>query len=290
MKQEHAESLAKIRQGEGVTVDARANLIQVDFANIHLPSSSEYAYAVQLENYAEDWQYLGKQRNISFENLPPGNYTFKVKVKDAHGHWSDNTTRFLITVLTPAWKTWWAILLYVCLIAGLLFLAQKYFRQWRKMKKTLRHEQLTREREEELRQMQVTVFTNISHDLRTPLTLVIGNIRRLLKSREHNNTTQSAVQVIENNLNRLLQLSNELLDFRKIASGDLKLNLSYEDITLCCGKPTMPFTITPRSATYSTSWKVRKKRYSLLMTTISWRRYCSTCCPMPLNSRPRWHY
>ncbi len=232
MKQEDAESLMDIRKGKGVTVDAHANLIQIDFAHIHLPSSSEYEYAVQLENHTEDWQYLGKQRSISYENLPPGNYTFKVKSKDAHGTWGEPSTSFLITVLTPAWKTWWAILLYLCLLAVGLLLAQKYFRQWRSMKKTLRQEQLTREREEELRKMQVTVFTNISHDLRTPLTLVIGNIRRLLKAREQNEATQSAVQVIENNLNRLLQLSNELLDFRKIASGDLKLDLAYEDITL----------------------------------------------------------
>ena len=135
-----------------------------------------------------------------------------------------------LIVLAPWWKTWWAYSIWLGCLTVVLYYSQLYFFRFQKTKKALKDEQLTREREESLRKMQLTFFTNISHDLRTPLTLIIGNLHRIVKRKNGKTKVSHAVNAIENNINRLLLLTNEMLDFRKIESGQFKLQLSYENI------------------------------------------------------------
>ena len=218
-REKNLDNLLQIKKKKHVVVDANTDLIQIDFTNIQLPSSSELEYAVQLENYEEDWQYLGKNRTIAYDNLLSGDYLFKIKSIDAFNQGKQESANFKITVLTPFWKSNWAKFFYICLIGTILYVAQKYFYQWRKMKKNLRKEKEKRAQEKMLRKMQVTFFTNISHDLQTPLILIMGNIKRLTKRKEQHILPKQELNIIENNINHLLTLSNELLDFRKIENG-----------------------------------------------------------------------
>ncbi|MEN0002516.1 MAG: response regulator [Bacteroidota bacterium] len=224
--------LVQIEKGEPLVVDASTSLIQIDFATICLPSSEGYQYVVQLENYEENWQYLGESRTVSYDNLTSGNYTFKVKGIDVFSTKEHPVTQFEIDILTPIWKSWGAIIMYLIILGALLYLAYKYFQQWSAMKTNLKKEKLTREREEALRKMQITFFTNISHDIRTPLTLILGNIKRLTQKQINDNQQPQELNIIENNINRLLSLSNELLDFRKIETGNFSVNLIRGDISI----------------------------------------------------------
>lgn len=226
-QQKIAENLQTIKLTGKIQVEESVNLIKIDFADIRLPTSEETEYLVFLENHQDDWQYCGKNRSVTYKNLPAGDYVFQVKSADKN---NENITSFELSVLAPFWKSSWAFLFYTFLVLGILYVFSKYFRRWKELKNKLKEEKLTRERTEELRKMQVTFFTNISHDLRTPLTLISGNLRRLASAEKAKNFSGHLFDVIENNLNRLLQLSNELLDFRKIATGDFKLDRKQEDI------------------------------------------------------------
>ncbi|MFK7981934.1 MAG: two-component regulator propeller domain-containing protein [Saprospiraceae bacterium] len=224
--------LMQIDDGVPLVIDASTSLIQIDFANISLPSSKGYQYAVQLKNYENEWQYLGEERTVSYDNLTSGDYTFKVKCIDVFSTKENLVTQFEIDILTPIWKSWWAITIYIFSLGSLMYLAFRYLQQWSAMKKNLKEEKLTREREEAIRKMQVTFFTNISHDIRTPLTLILGNIKRLTQKQVKDKKQPQELNIIENNINRLLSLSNELLDFRKIETGNFKVNLIKGDISI----------------------------------------------------------
>ncbi|MCG8701894.1 MAG: ATP-binding protein, partial [Bacteroidales bacterium] len=215
-----------------VVIEPWINLFTVEFISLQLPSSKAVEYSVKLEGFDKDWRNIGSNTEATYTNLPPGDYKFKVQSNDIRGSWSNNTTMFEIEVLTPIWKSWGAILVYFSIFLLILIAAQRYSVNWNEMKNNLKLEKLNREKDEEIHRMQLAFFTNISHDLRTPLTLIIGNLKRLMSVGEMSAKSRMGYNVIENNVNRLLRLANELLDFRKIETGNLKLNVVNGNLVL----------------------------------------------------------
>ena len=205
------------------------DVISFEFAALKYPFSSHLEYAIKMENFDDDWREIGNERSATYTNLPSGDYTFKVKVKESNNQWSENYTSVQVEIFSPFWATWWAYLFYALIIVFLLYWYQKYSVAWVKMKSNLKLEQLTREKETELFDLKQRFFTNISHEIRTPVTLILGALNQFQEKEVINKWQKEAVDVLRRNGDHLLHLVNELLDFRKLESSKVDLGVSETD-------------------------------------------------------------
>lgn len=193
-----------------------------------LPEKNRYAY--KMEGYDKKWTEVDATgRRVTYTNLNPGTYTFLVTARNNDGIWSKEVTRLRITLLPPFWASGWAIGFYV--IGGLLLvygaISLLFYIQSRKMREE--QERASIRQQHEVDEMKLRFFTNVSHEFRTPLTLILTPLERLIKT-EQEPETQQVLRLIHRNADRLLKLVNQLLDFRKIdAQGD-SLVLSSGDI------------------------------------------------------------
>lgn len=186
--------------------------------NYSTPEKSEYAYMMQ--GFDEDWNYIGNKREANYTNLNSGEYIFKVKASNNDGYWNEEGASIKITILPPPWKTWWAYTIYIILIFVLL---------WR-----FRHNAIKRnnqKKQRELNALKLNFFGNVSHEFRTPLTLILGPLEKLL-NKKNNPEEEKHLLLISRHAKRLLGLVNQLLDFQKIGSGELQVNFSSGDLVL----------------------------------------------------------
>ena len=192
------------------------------------PKKIKFAY--MLEGYHDYWVNVDADRRIaSFTNLPSGNYTFKVKAANRDGVWGEEPATIIIKILPPPWKSTWAIVVYVVLFMLMLLLIRMIMMRELKLKNKLKLEHMQREEEQKFDSLKTKFFINVSHELKTPLMLIAGPINQLSNSFENYDGKSSKemkyCKLIERNVQRLLQLTNQLLDFRKIESGNIKIEL-----------------------------------------------------------------
>jgi ligand-binding sensor domain-containing protein len=189
--------------------------------NYLAPQNNRYAYKLTRINSG----FVYTQRNTAtYTNLDPGDYTFTVKAANNDGVWNTKGTSITITITPPWWLTWWFKLLVFILAAGSVYAFITY-RQNQHLKK------LEEAKKEELHQLQLQFFTNISHEFRTPLTLILGPVEKLLNNISRAENTH-AYQIIYRNAKRLMHLINELMDFRKAESGALQLKVTQGNINV----------------------------------------------------------
>jgi len=227
-----------LKQNIQNTKEIVLNYKQSDFAfeftalNYYLPGKNRFAYI--MEGYNEEWIYTNANRRIAnYTNLNHGEYVFRVKASNNDGVWNETGISVKIKILPPPWKTSLAYLLYAILILALLSFSRYIMIRQINLKNSLTFEHLEREREKEFHQIKTKFFTNISHEFRTPLTLISGPINKLISSAKKNNANKEQLNyyyLIERNVNRLAQLTNQLLDFRKIETGTMKLEICQGDL------------------------------------------------------------
>ena len=199
------------------------NNFSIDFTALSYmyPEKNEFAY--KLEGINKDWVYVKTERKATYTNIPPGNYVFRVKGANSDGVWNERGDTLKIKILPAAWNTWWAYLIYAALLIGVLLYIRKLI--------ALRiKERREKERIEQLNQMKLSLFTDISHDFRTPLTLIIGPLREMLDSDAGDAYVKRQHTTMYRNAGMLLQLINEVLDFSKIESTSLTLNASENNL------------------------------------------------------------
>ncbi len=202
--------------------------IEIDFSSLNYSFPTKIQYAYKMEGVDKDWVYIKDGRLFAYYNqLPKGKRTFCVKATDVNGLWSSLVTKIQVDKAPAFYETWWAYTAYVVfvLLAGYSF----YYRTKRRMQ--LRHElrivQIEKEKSEELVQAKLRYFTNISHDLLTPLTIVtclIDDAEITYKNKI------PQFEMIRANVNRLKRLLQQILDFRKVESGNMKLKVTSGDI------------------------------------------------------------
>ena len=184
------------------------------------PDNIRYAY--MLEGLDKDWNYVGKQTKAIYTNIQPGEYTFKVKCTYRNGEWIDFERCVNVIVHTPWWKTTYAIILYVIILLAVIFFVTKIFM-------SINHYRHELSVEKKINEIKLQFFTNIAHEIRTPLTLIVSPIETLLHSGMAENIT-SQLMIIKRNSNRILMLVNQLLDFRKIQNKKMHLKVSKVNI------------------------------------------------------------
>ena len=187
-------------------------------------------YEYKLEGFDDTWNITpSNARTIQYTNLYPGNYILKVKGSNNNGYWSEVST-YKITISSPFWLTYQFFILVLIVLSILIYFLRKQIKYRIKLKQELLLEKVKRERDEKLNNEKLRFFTNISHELRTPLTLILGPAKQLLKSQDEEHQSKHKIGLIHQNANRLLRLVNQILDFRRAETGELKLKVSEVDV------------------------------------------------------------
>lgn len=220
------------------------NSFSLAFAALHYSGPGKNQYMYKLEGFDDNWIAVSAQkRSATYTNLSPGDYTIHVKASNNDGVWNENPSSIRISISPPFWLTWWAYTAYALLIIGLLAAFRRYTIIGIKEKHDLVLEHLEKEKAEELHQMKLQFFTNISHELRTPLTLISGPLEYLIKSGQGLDYDQRENQyrLIHKNANYLLRLVNQLLDFRRLDQGKMKLAVQKSDVVAFIQEITEPF-------------------------------------------------
>ncbi|MBK0383925.1 response regulator [Pedobacter sp. SD-b] len=226
---------SSILETKNITLPYYQSNLSIKYAALNYinPENNKYVYKLKGLKSADDWQNVGNQRVVNFANLTPGSYIFMVKASNNDGVWSKKIKSLKITILPPWWLTWWAYLIYFLVFCGICYIIIKFLRNRETLKRNLYIEHLQNERQNELYKMKLNFFTNISHELRTPLTLILGPIEKLIHENE-NPASLKSLNLVKSNANRLMNLVTELLDFRKVEEGHMKLYWSYKDIIVFC--------------------------------------------------------
>lgn len=236
-------SLTKlIGETNEITLPHDQAFITFKFAALNYINPEKNQYAYKLDGFADDdWNYVGNQRTATYTNLDAGKYVFRVKASNNDGVWNDEIRSITITVLPPLWKTWWAYTFYILIAGSLLYLFYYYSYNTAKLKGELVFEHLSREKDQELAQRKISFFTHISHEIKTPLTLILAPIDKLVGMNEGNNKIQNQLMLMQRNGERLVRLINQLLDFRKFETGSMKVQAAEGNIVRFIKEVAMAF-------------------------------------------------
>ncbi len=206
---------------EEITLKYDQNDFTIHYTAPEYLHPNETTFSIQLEGFNDNWQHVGTKREARYTNLSPGTYNFKVKVRNHHGFWSKTPRSLKIVVLPPWYRTWLAYALWTVIILGSIY----WFYRFQLNRKLADSEAL---RLKKLDQAKSRLYTNITHEFRTPLTVILGMIDQVRKDPE--NWFNEGTRLIRRNGKQLLNLVNQLLDLSKLESGNIKLNLINDDI------------------------------------------------------------
>lgn len=206
-----------------VNLSYKQSTFSVSYAALNYTSPNNNRYAYKLEGFDKDWNFVGNATKASYTNLDPGEYILSVKAANNDGLWSRKIASLAITITPPFWQRLW-----FQLIAGALIISIVYYVL--SLRRKLELEKLEEKKKDELHQMQLEFFTNISHEFRTPLALIMGRLERLVKE-NHNRGLLPHIRSLFKNSAYLLNLLNELMDFRKVESGVLQLNVTKGNLS-----------------------------------------------------------
>ncbi|WP_316785244.1 two-component regulator propeller domain-containing protein [Pedobacter frigiditerrae] len=216
-----------------ITFSSKQNVFTIEFAALNYVKPKKNRYKYKLEGFDKNWSE-GAIPSATYTNLPSGRYTFLVKGSNNDGLWNETPIKIEIRVLPPIWRTWWAYFLYAIAGGVLFYFILRFTRRQQRLESELYFEHLNNERQQELYQMKLDFFTRISHEIRTPLTLIFAPLEKLIKLTKENNMVNYQLYGIKRNTDRLLRLISELLDFRKIETGNAKLQVSENDLVAFC--------------------------------------------------------
>jgi ligand-binding sensor domain-containing protein/signal transduction histidine kinase/DNA-binding response OmpR family regulator len=205
--------------------------LSLDFAALSytVPDMNEYAY--KMEGLDKDWIFLKKNRKVYYTKLAPGNYIFKVKGSNSSGIWNQQEARLEIKISPPYWASIWAYIFYAIVILGIAYLLIKSYLNRQVEKNRRKFELLDIQKEREIYHSKIEFFTNIAHEIRTPLTLIKMPLDKLIRKKNSPAEINYNLKTMEKNTNRLIDLTNQLLDFRNTEMDKFSLNFVKTDIS-----------------------------------------------------------
>lgn len=221
-----------ISQTDKITLSHEQSVFTISYAGISYTQPEKNQYAYKLEGFDKAWNYVGHSTSATYTNLPKGDYTFLLKSANNDGAWNSEALELDITI-NPAW--WESTPAYICAFLALiiaLFLTNNFLKARFKQKQLIAFEREKRLQEEHLNKKKLQFFTNISHEFRTPLTLIINPLEDIIKdpNLELPETVKYKHNVIRKNADRLSRLINELMDFRKLQLNKILVQAKEIDI------------------------------------------------------------
>lgn len=221
------ESLSTIRE---IVLRHNENDFSIDFAALNYINTGKNKYAYILKGFNKEWSVVDdKTRRITYTNINPGEYTLQVKAANEDGIWNHEGISLSIRILPPFWETPLAYVIYIILAAVILFLARKGVIHRAHRRFALERERAEAQRLHELDMMKIRLFTNVSHELRTPVSLILTSADEIIRSGKPADDRQK-FQLIFRNARRLLNLVNQLMDFRKMEMQELKSTPTPGDV------------------------------------------------------------
>jgi signal transduction histidine kinase/ligand-binding sensor domain-containing protein/DNA-binding response OmpR family regulator len=219
-----------IAETDAITLNYDEDIFSIEFAALGYINSQKIKYAYRLTGFNNNWLYTdGNSRKVTYTNLDPGRYTFYVKAANDQGLWNEKGLAVDIIVLPPFWLTPLAYSMYFLAALAILLFARRITIQQAKMRFALEQERKESSRMQELNMMKIRFFTNVSHEFRTPLSLILTPLERMIGTAT-TPAQRSQYQLIHRNARRLLNLVNQLLDFRKMEVHEIKLHATEGDI------------------------------------------------------------
>ena len=205
------------------------NIFSVEFAVLNYINAGKNQFAYKLEGFEREWNYV-REPVATYMNLAPGHYTLLVKGSNNDGLWNETPGRIPIKILPPPWKTWWAYTGYLLTFLMLLYAWSRINKKQIRLEHDLRLEHMEKVKQDELHQAKLNFFTNIAHEIRTPVTLMAAPIGHLLENHSHHPKVKKELTLVKDNTDRLMRLLNQLLDFQKQETGNVVLKIRKGDI------------------------------------------------------------
>lgn len=229
-----------LEYADHITLAYNHNNFSLDFSILNYVNPQLNKYEYQLLGYDDKWiQASGNRHFAYYNNLPAGEYTFMVKGANVNGIWSSDVRTVQFTILPPPWLSWWAYCIYFLLLSGLLWYLYRTMQNRMNLKHTIELGNIQRQKLEEINHAKLQFFTNITHELLTPLSIISASIEELKQQTPELKTT---LRSISENTVRLIRLIQQILEFRKVENGCQKLRVSEGNITLFLKQSISAFT------------------------------------------------
>lgn len=220
-----------------LSLNHRDKAISIEFAGLHFANPGGNKYAYMLEGFDQDWIYTGATKRVaSYSNLAPGAYTFKVRASNSDGIWTRQPAELQIQVAPAIWASGPAYALYSLIGIAMLYAFYYYIKRYTRLKSQLNYEALLHAKEKQLHDSKVQFFTNISHEIKTPLSLILSPIQQLKDWYQKIPEAQEQLLTMEKNGTRLLKTVNQLLDIRRFENGKETFHGEHFDLTALARK------------------------------------------------------
>jgi signal transduction histidine kinase/ligand-binding sensor domain-containing protein/DNA-binding response OmpR family regulator len=216
---------------EGFILPYNQNTFRISFSVPDYSQNGQVEYACLMENLDNEWHNTQGENQVTFRNVTPGKYTFKVRARLRNQEWDERHTATMnILISPPVWRTWYAKTLYVIMSMLLIYGVIRFYKRRLDLESSLEIEKRNNLNEQELNRERLRFYTNITHELRTPLTLIIGPLEDLLNDRKLPDCYNSGIKLIHDNATRLLNLINQILEFRKTETQNRRLVVARGDL------------------------------------------------------------
>lgn len=206
------------------------NNFSIEFAALNFSSPRATRYKYLMKGIDQPWTYLNTNRKAYFTDLTHGTYEFVVQAESNTGSWTGRERRLVIKILPPFWKSNFAYILYLLLSGIIIFITDRLYRRYLEHKNLQKLQLFEHEKEKEIYQAKIEFFTNITHEIQTPLTLIAGPIEWLSRKFDKEPDVRKSLEIAERNTRRLKELASQLLDFRKTEADQFSLNFVKTDI------------------------------------------------------------
>ncbi|MCF1192317.1 response regulator [Mangrovimonas sp. AS39] len=215
--------------GDNIELDYTQNSFQIGFNILDYSLAHKVEFAYKMDGLNDNW-YLDDDNDVTFRNLKPGNYTFNLKARIKNNAWSDKIHPLFIKINPPIWLTWYMKLIYIIIIATMIYYALKFYKKKLKIENDLLLEKKSRQHEQDLNEEKLRFFTNITHELRSPMTLILGPLEDLISEGSFSEEQSKKIHMIHRISSKLLRIVNQILEFRKSENKSRKLSVIKDDL------------------------------------------------------------
>ena len=216
-----------IRDMDRLELNYEQNVFGIQFGSVDFGNPALSTFLFKLENYDKNWRNAGKDRHANYVNVPPGEYVFRIKTQNSFGQWSEEK-KISIYISPPWWQTGWAYAAYLILFVSGLWAIRRYEMNRQQLRHKLELENLQSKKLKEVFALKNRFFAQISHEFRTPLTLMLGPVKELMDRVKK--TDHLYLQLIERNGERLLNLINQLLELSRLEAGGMSIEVVQLDL------------------------------------------------------------
>lgn len=207
------------------------NTFKITFTSDNYAQEGNVEYSYLMKGLDDKWYETEGDNEVTFRNLSPGEYTFKVRAKLKSQEWENaKVAEMKVIVEPPLWLTWWAKLIYALIVGGIIYYIFRSYTNQLKLRASLEKTRWEAQQKQELNEERLRFFTNITHELRTPLTLIMGPLEDLMADVRLPEVLSKKVRSIHASSERLLNLINEILEFRKTETQNRRLTVAHADL------------------------------------------------------------